>query len=112
MSKQHVPLAPDNQYCKHCGEAMFVKEAMARPCTGHKVLATPYSEQCTGCEDMAECIEAVAFLGSNAVCVKTNSILDAKDISYNSASLIDKWIWQIVIIGCIIIIPWIIYVIA
>ena len=78
----HELLELANQYCKHCGEAMYTRAAL-RPCKGAKIKATPEHEQCTGCDDMAECIEAVAFLGDDAVCIRTKSILDAKDINYS-----------------------------
>ena len=47
--------------------------------------ATPDSEQCTGCDDMDECIEAITYLGDDASCIKArrNRLWSAKDINYS-----------------------------
>ena len=102
--KIHEPLEPDNQYCKHCGEAMYSKIATDKPCKGYRVPATPDSEQCEGCSDMVECIEMVSFLGKDATCIRSesNRLLDAKDIKYDSPSFLDMWVLPTVIIGCVI----------
>lgn len=63
------------------------------------IKATPDHPQCEGCEDMAECIDAVKFLGDDATCIKarSNRLLDAKDINYNSQSFIDRWAYPVIV---------------
>jgi len=65
------------------------------------IKAMPDHEKCEGCDDMAECIEAVAFLGDDAVCIKSNHLLDAKDINYSSGSAMDRWAYPVIVIVCI-----------
>ena len=60
---------------------------------------------------MAECIEAVTYLGDDAVCIKSrsNRLLDAKDIKYSSESFIDIWVYPTIIVGCILLGLYVLY---
>ncbi|MCK5642995.1 MAG: hypothetical protein KAJ19_19465, partial [Gammaproteobacteria bacterium] len=101
--KKHEPLEPDNQYCKHCGEAMFAMTSANDPCRGYKIPATPNSMQCIDCEDMAECLDAVKFLDDDATCIRarSNRLLDAKDIDYNSMSFMDRWAYPTIVVAIV-----------
>lgn len=61
--------------------------------------ATPDHPQCEGCEDMAECIDVVTYLGEDAECIKSrsNRLIDAKNIKYNDMSFMDKWAYLIIV---------------
>lgn len=77
---KHEPLEPDNQYCKHCGTPMFVKEATSKPCVpcrtedrhGEPYCLTHKCEPSDPCcnEGCPHCVEDQEIVSMSAIGLK------------------------------------------